>query len=309
MFDLIVIGGSFAGLSAALQLARTRRPVLVIDFGAPRNRFASHAHGVLAQDGRPGSAILSDARAQLASYPNVSLWQGKVSRAEPLSSAKIAFNVSLDDGRQVQGRRLLLATGVRDVLPELPGMAGRWGQTVLHCPYCHGYEIGGGAGGQAIGVLGRLPASVHQASLIADWGDVTLFTHGMPALDDEARQLLARRKVTIEPTAVTAIEGETPAIDGVRLADGRLLSLRALFLAAPIEQASPLAAQLGCVLEEGLMGPLLQTDTMKMTSVPGVYAAGDAARAMANITFAMGDGVLAAVGVHHALIAEEGASD
>ena len=308
MFDLIVIGGSFAGLSAALQLARTRRPVLVIDFGAPRNRFASHAHGVLAQDGSPGSAILSDARAQLANYPNVSLWQGKVSRAEPLSSGKIAFNVSLDDGRQVQGRRLLLATGVRDVLPELPGVAGRWGQTVLHCPYCHGYEIGGGAGGQAIGVLGRLPASVHQASLIADWGDVTLFSHGMPALDDEARQLLARRKVTIEPVAVTAIEGAAPAIDGVRLADGRLLSLRALFLAAPIEQASALAAQLGCVLEEGLMGSLLQTDAMKMTSVPGVYAAGDAARAMANITFAMGDGVMAAVGVHHALIGEESAA-
>jgi thioredoxin reductase len=305
MFDLIVIGGSFAGLSAALQLARTRRPVLVIDFGTPRNRYASHAHGVLAQDGRPGSAILSDARAQLASYPNVILWQGKVSQAQPLSSVKTAFQVTLDDGRQAQGRRLLLATGVRDVLPDLPGVAERWGQTVLHCPYCHGYEIGGGAGGQAIGVLGRLPASVHQASLIADWGDVTLFTAGMPPLDDDARQLLARRKVAIEPVAVTAIEGTAPAIEGMRLQDGRLLPLRALFLAAPIEQASPLAAQLGCAFEEGMMGPVLQTDAMKLTSLPGVYAAGDAARAMANITFAMGDGVMAAVGVHHALIAEE----
>lgn len=307
MFDLIVIGGSFAGLSAALQLARTRRPVLVIDAGSPRNRFASHAHGVLAQDGRPGSAILAHARAQLARYPNVSLWQGKVSQAQPLASAKIAFEVSLDDGRQAQGRRLLLATGVRDVLPALPGVAERWGQTVLHCPYCHGYEIGDGAGGQPIGVLGRLPASVHQASLIADWGDVTLFTHGMPPLDEDARQLLARRKVTIEAVAVTAIEGAVPAIDGARLADGRLLPLRALFLAAPTEQASPLAAQLGCVFEDGMMGPVLQADAMKMTSVPGVYAAGDAARAMANITFAMGDGVMAAVGVHHALIAEEAA--
>jgi len=128
MFDLIVIGGSFAGLSAALQLARTRRPVLVIDFGTPRNRFASHAHGVLAQDGRPGSAILDDARAQLASYPNVTLWQGKVSQAQPLPPEKIAFNVILDDGRQAQGRRLLLATGVSDVLPALPGAAERWGQ-------------------------------------------------------------------------------------------------------------------------------------------------------------------------------------
>lgn len=304
MYDLIVIGGSFAGLSAALQLARTRRPVLLIDAGSPRNRFASHAHGVLAQDGRPGSDILADARAQLASYPNVSLWQGKVSQAQALASGKTAFNVSLDDGRQVQGRRLLLATGVRDVLPDLPGVAGRWGQTVLHCPYCHGYEIGGGA----IGVLGRLPASVHQASVIADWGDVTLFTAGMPPLDYEARQLLARRKVAIEAVAVTAIEGAAPAIDGLRLQDGRLLPLRALFLAAPTEQASPLGAQFGCAFEEGLMGPLLQTDAMKMTSVPGVYAAGDAARAMANITFAMGDGVMAAVGVHHALIAEEGAA-
>lgn len=302
MFDVIIIGGSFAGLSAALQLARTRRPILVIDADAPRNRFAAHAHGVLAQDGKPGGVILAEARAQLAAYPNVTQLSGTVRQAEALASGKIAFAVTLDDGKRVEGRRLILATGVRDVLPELQGVAERWGRTVLHCPYCHGYEIGGGP----IGVLGRLPASVHQASLIADWGDVTLFTAGMPPLDGEALQLLARRKVAIESVAVTAIEGAAPAIDGLRLADGRLVPLRALFLAAPVQQASPLAQQLGCVLEEGMMGPLVQVDAMKMTSVPGVHAAGDAARAMANITFAMADGVMAAVGAHHALITEEG---
>ena len=302
MFDVIIIGGSFAGLSAALQLARTRRPIAIIDAGTPRNRFASHAHGVLAHDGKPGSAILAEARAQLAAYPNVTQLSGTVNLAAPLASAKLAFQVALDDGTVVQGRRLILATGVRDILPELPGVAERWGRSVLHCPYCHGYEIGGGP----IGVLGRLPASVHQASLIADWGDVTLFTAGMPPLDDDALALLARRKVSIEGSAVTAIEGESPAISGVRLADGRLIPLRALFLAAPVQQASPLAQQLGCELEEGMMGPIVQVDAMKMTSVPGVHAAGDAARAMANISFAMADGVMAAVGAHHALITEEG---
>ncbi len=302
MFDVIIIGGSFAGLSAALQLARTRRPIAIIDAGTPRNRFASHAHGVLAQDGKPGSAILAEARAQLAAYPNVTQLSGTVNLAAPLASAKLAFQVALNDGTVVQGRRLILATGVRDILPELPGVAERWGRSVLHCPYCHGYEIGGGP----IGVLGRLPASVHQASLIADWGDVTLFTAGMPPLDDDALALLARRKVSIEGSAVTAIEGESPAISGVRLADGRLIPLRALFLAAPVQQASPLAQQLGCELEEGMMGPIVQVDAMKMTSVPGVHAAGDAARAMANISFAMADGVMAAVGAHHALITEEG---
>lgn len=302
MFDVIIIGGSFAGLSAALQLARTRRPIAVIDAGMPRNRFASHAHGVLAQDGKPGSAILAEARAQLAAYPNVTWLAGTVQEAAQLRTAKLAFQLALIDGKVVEGRRLILATGVRDILPELPGVAERWGRTVLHCPYCHGYEIGGGN----IGVLGRLPASVHQASLIADWGDVTLFTAGMPPLDDDALALLARRKVNIESSAVTAIEGESPAMSGARLADGRLVPLRALFLAAPVQQASPLAQQLGCVLEEGMMGPIVQVDAMKMTSVPGVHAAGDAARAMANITFAMADGVMAAVGAHHALITEEG---
>lgn len=302
MFDVIIIGGSFAGLSAALQLARTRRPIAVIDAGMPRNRFAARAHGVLAQDGKSGSAILAEARAQLAAYPNVSQLTGTVRQATPGSSGKLAFSVSLDDGQLIAGRRLILATGVRDVLPQLPGVAERWGQTVLHYPYCHGYEIGGGP----IGVLGRLPASVHQASLIADWGDVTLFTSGMPPLDDDALQLLARRNVALESTAVMAVEGNVPAISGARLADGRLLPLRALFLAAPVQQASALAQQLGCVLEEGMMGPIVQVDAMKMTSVPGVHAAGDAARAMANITFAMADGVMAAVGAHHALIMEDG---
>ncbi|MGK5080582.1 NAD(P)/FAD-dependent oxidoreductase [Janthinobacterium sp. HLX7-2] len=302
MFDVIIIGGSFAGLSAALQLARTRRPIAIIDAGSPRNRFASHAHSVLAQDGKPGGTILAEARAQLVAYPNVTQFAGTVRQAEPLPSGKIAFTITLDDGRVLQGRRLILATGVRDLLPELPGVAERWGQTVLHCPYCHGYEIGGGN----IGVLGRLPASVHQASLIADWGDVTLFTAGMEPLDDDAMKLLARRKVKLEHVAVTAIEGAAPAIDGARLADGRLVPLRALFLAAPVQQASGLAMQLGCALEEGMMGPIVQVDAMKMTSVPGVHAAGDAARAMANITFAMADGVMAAVAAHHAMIAEEG---
>ena len=302
MFDVIIIGGSFAGLSAALQLARTRRPIALVDAGSPRNRFASHAHGVLGHDGKPGSAILAEARAQLAAYPNVTQLAGTVRHAEALAGGKTVFKALLDDGRVLHGRRLILATGVRDVLPELPGVAERWGQTLLHCPYCHGYEIGGGS----IGVLGRLPASAHQASLIADWGDVTLFTAGMPPLDDDTLQLLARRHVRLESVAVTAIEGESPAISGARLADGRLIPLRALFLAAPVQQASGLAQQLGCVLEEGMMGPIVQVDAMKLTSVPGVHAAGDAARAMANLTFARADGVLAAVGAHPGLITEDG---
>lgn len=302
MFDVIIIGGSFAGLSAALQLARTRRAIALIDAGSPRNRFASHAHGVLGHDGKPGSTILAEARAQLDAYPNVTQLVANVRHAEALPGEKTAFSVVLDDGKVIEGRRLILATGVRDVLPEIAGVAERWGQTVLHCPYCHGYEIGGGS----IGVLGRLPASAHQASLIADWGDVTLFTAGMPPLDDDALQLLARRRVRLESVAVTAIEGEATTISGARLADGRLVPLRALFLAAPVQQASALAAQLGCVLEEGMMGPIVQVDAMKLTSVPGVHAAGDAARAMANITFAMADGVMAAVGAHHGLITEDG---
>ncbi|MGH7757144.1 MAG: FAD-dependent oxidoreductase, partial [Vulcanimicrobiaceae bacterium] len=202
--------------------------------------------------------------------------------------------MTTSDGQSVEGKRLLLATGVVDVLPEISGLSERWGKTVVSCPYCDGYEIGGGS----IGVLATGPLSVHQASLIADWGDVTFFTNGKVDLDDAARVMLARRAVSIEPDTVASIAGVAPAIEGVRVTDGRLVPIKALFLTASIRMASPLAENLGCAFDDGPVGPIIRTDAWKLTTVLGVYAAGDAARMPPSITFASADGVTAAVGIH-----------
>ncbi|MGL4691618.1 MAG: NAD(P)/FAD-dependent oxidoreductase, partial [Stenotrophomonas maltophilia] len=189
-FDAIVVGGSFAGLSAALILARARREILVIDSGLPRNRFAAHSQGVLGQDGIAGAELLRNAKAQLLDYPTVRWINDTVSTAQPTVDG---FVVGTANGDTWATRKLLLATGIADELPELPGLAERWGHSVVHCPYCHGYEIGGGA----IGLLGGHEKSATMAALLADWGEVTLFAHGM-ALAPEELAALQHRGVSIE---------------------------------------------------------------------------------------------------------------
>lgn len=299
MHDAIIVGGSYAGLNAAMPLARARRRVLVIDDRRPRNRFASHAHGVMGRDGVPGSEIAAEARAQVAAYPTAVFRSGE---AVDVRRIDRGFEVRLADGTSALGRRVVLASGVQDATPDLPGVRERWGRTVLHCPYCHGYEIGGGP----IGVLGAGPMSVHQAVLIADWGQVVMFVEGLSLTpDDEA--LLARRGVILERTRVAALEGPGVKLDGARMVDGRLVPLKAVFIGARVSLTGDLADRLGCELEETPMGMLIRTDAMKETSVPGIFAAGDAARAMSNVTFAAADGMMAGIGLHRSLVEEDAA--
>lgn len=302
--DAIVIGGSFAGLSAALMLARGHRKVLVVDAGLPRNRYATHSHGLLALDGLPGSAVLAQARTQLLAYPSVEWWDGQVEDATALPGG---WEVALADGRRASTRGMVLATGVADQLPDLPGVAERWGRTVMHCPYCHGYELGRQA---RIGVLGNgTSMSAEQALMLADWGRVTLFAQGMPLDDAELMAKLARRGVQLETRRAVALEGEGTAIDAMRVDDGARVGIQALFLSAPTRMASPLAERLGCRFDEGPLSPYLSVDEKKLTSLPRVYAAGDAARMHGNATLASADGMLAGVGLHHALIAEDSEQD
>jgi thioredoxin reductase len=298
-YDAIIIGGSYAGLSAALMLARARRRVLVADAGAPRNHVARHSHGVLAQDGRPGQEILAAARAQLAAYPSVTWLEQEIIAA---SGQDGDFQLRAADGRGLQARKLLLASGVSDALPRIPGIAECWGESVLHCPYCHGYEIGGGA----IGLLNATPHAVAHAQLIADWGNVTLFTQGadLPA-DVDSQALLAHRGITLETCPVVALEHEARQLSAVRLANDRVRPLRALFIAVQTTPRGTLPELLGCEAEITPLGSILRTDAQKLTSVAGVYAAGDVALARSNITLAAADGVNAAVSLHHALVVED----
>lgn len=298
-YDVVVVGGSFAGLSAAMQLVRARRRVLLIDGGQPRNRWSPAAHGVLALDGMAPADIGAQALRQLQAYPSFSHVQGMAQSAAGESHGFTVQWASAGQApRMARAARLVLATGVTDTLPAIPGLAERWGRTVLHCPYCHGFEVGGGA----LGVLAAFPQSMHQALLLPDWGDTTYFTQGQfEPNPGEAAQLQARG-VRVEPVPVVALLGDAPALQAVRLADGRVLPLRALFTAPRTAMESPLAAELGCAFDDGPTGPHIRVDAGHQTSVPGVFAAGDAASVRHNGTLAAAAGVLAGVSAHASLI-------
>lgn len=295
MYDAIVVGGSFAGLSAAMQLVRARRRVLMVDAGRPRNRFSPASHGFLGQDGSSPAAIREVGLRQLGAYPTFELREGV---AEAARADEDGFAVAIAGGGEARARRLVLATGVEDRLPDVPGLEERWGKSVLHCPYCHGYEVRG----RPLGVLASGPMAVHQASLIPDWGPTTLFLNGQIEPDAEQLDLLNARGVTIERAPVAAALGTAPELSALRLADGREVPIAGLFVAPSVRMASQLPHQLGCAFEEGPLGPYLRVDERQQTSVPGVYAAGDAARPMHNATFASADGVMAGVGAHQSLL-------
>lgn len=294
-FDALIIGGSYAGLSGAMQIARSGRAVCVLDGGQPRNRFATHSHGFFSQDGQSPRQMITQARADLAAYPNVTFLDTLATGARREADL---FSVTLASGETLHAQNLLLAFGVVDLLPDLPGVAERWGQTVLHCPYCHGYEVRG----QRLGVLSVAPLSTHQALLISDWGPVTFLLNGQPQPDALTLTKFAARGITVEPGEVIGLEGTAPALHGVRLTDSRLVPLGALFLGSRIRPASDLAEQLGCTFEDGPQGPLLQTDAFKQTTVPGVYAAGDLTLRGGNASVAAADGVFAGAALHQSLI-------
>lgn len=294
-YDAAVIGGSWAGLSAAMQLARARRRVLVVDAGLPRNRFAHASHGFFGQDGRAPFAILETARAQVLAYPTAELRHDEVTEAEPSDGG---FRVTLASGTTARARRLVLATGVVDELPDIPGLRERWGQSVLHCPYCHGYEVAG----RRLGVLAVGDKNLHHALLLPDWSaEVTLFTNGTFEPNEEQRAMLAARGVRIEPRTLVAVVGDSPALTGVQLADGELVGVDAIFTAPHTRMAAPLPERLGCELDDGPFGPVIRTDETKATTVPGVFAAGDAARAVHNATWASADGVMAGIAAHRSI--------
>lgn len=298
-YDAIVVGGSFAGLSAALYIARARRSVCIVDTGAPRNRFATHSHGFFTQDGREPGAMIATARAQVAAYPSTTFIDEGAARATRDGDA---FVVTLAAGTTLESSRLVLAFGVSDELPDVPGLAGRWGQSVLHCPYCHGYEFSG----QRLGVLSVAPPSVHQAMLIAEWGPTTFYLNGGPEPDAAALAELRGRDVTVEPAPIRALHGPGGRLSAIELADGRFSDLDALYVGTRTHLNSDIARQLGCEIQPGRFGgELVKTDGQRMTTIAGVFAAGDILREAHNATWASADGVTAGVAVHRSLVFPE----
>lgn len=297
IYDVAVVGGSFAGLAAAIQIARARRSVVVIDAGSPRNRFADASHGFLGHDGRSPEEIHQLGRANLMVYPSAFVRADLVTQAE---KSQDGFVLTLDQGDTVTARRVILAIGVKDTLPSIEGFDACWGLSVIHCPYCHGYEVAG----RRLGIFHAGKASLHQAHLIPDWSDdVTFFTNGVALLTEERETILARG-VKLEETPIIRLRHEARQIHAVVLEDGRNIPLDAMFTSTRTAPASDLAAQLGCRMVEGPFGPYIEVDNLQETSVSGIFAAGDAARPVHNATWAASDGVSAGIFAHQSLISE-----
>ena len=235
--DFAVIGGSYAGLSAALQLARARRNVLVVDAGQRRNRFVDAvggtSHGYLSQDGRAPGEIAADAREQLMNYPTVEWMHGSAEDARVASDGRLEFRVG---STAISAKWLIIATGVRDELPPVPGLAERWGRSVFHCPYCHGYEMDAGR----IGIIAASPLAQHHAIMLPDWGSPTLFLNGAYTPNADELAAIARRGTQIETTLIARIDG----VADVVLQDGRTLTMNGLFTQPRTLMSSPIAEQL-----------------------------------------------------------------
>jgi thioredoxin reductase len=267
MYDAIIVGAGPAGLSAALILGRCCRRVLVCDGGQGRNAASSALHGFLSRDGLPPAELRRIAREQLRPYETVELREALVTDAQRTDGA---FAVELSTGERVQAGKLLLATGVLDELPPIPGLAERWGRTVFPCPYCDAYEFRD----RSLGVLGRAPAAVAQARALTTWSHrVTLFCHGSTDLGADDRKALQGHGIAVVDPPVRALEGAGTTLEGVRLADGQLVACAALFVSQGQQQRSPLAGRLGCRPAEGCA---IETQEHESTHIPGLYVAGDA---------------------------------
>ncbi|AZM51690.1 thioredoxin reductase [Streptomyces sp. WAC 01529] len=270
-YDVVVIGGGAAGLSAGLVLGRSRRRVLVVDAGEPRNALAAHMQGYLSRDGMPPAEFLAEGRRELERY-GVEMVPGRV--AEVAADGDGEFDVRLADGGAVRARRIVMATGLVDEIPPVPGVAERWGRDVLHCPYCHGWEVRD----QAFGVLAPEPFNSHQALLLTQWSkDVTLFLHTVRELPDAEWERLAAAGVSVVEGEVAGLETEDDRLTGVRLADGRVFPRSVLFISAKPVPRDNLLTALGARTRETPAGPYPAVDEAGRTTVPGVWAVGNAA--------------------------------
>jgi len=287
-----VVGGGAAGLSAALVLGRARRQVAVVDDGAPRNAPTAHMHGFLSRDGMPPADLLAAGRAEVSAY-GVELVEDRVVGIKP------GFVVRLAGGRVLRARRILLATGVRDELPSIPGAHERWGRDLLHCPYCHGWEVRD----QPIGVLGTQPGAVEHALLVRQWSDDVVFFAHTTALTAGERDRLRARGIQVVSGEVSRLVVESDRLTGIELADGRVIARTAVFIRPRnVPRADGLPSALGCATDES---GNVRVDATGRTSVVGVWAAGNVVDPRAQVIASAGAGNAAAIALNADLVQED----
>src|SRR3954447_13651876 len=307
-YDVVVIGGGAAGLSAALVLSRARRRVAVIDAGQPRNAPAAHMHGFLGWGGAPPATLLKQGRDEVISYGGEPI-AGTVTDLRPAPVAQVMehadtgprFEVTLADGQRLTARRVLVTTGLRNDIPDIGGVRERWGRDLLHCPYCHGYEIRD----EPVGVLGGTSEAVAHALLIRQWsGDVVFFTHTGELTDLEREQLIARAIGVVDDPVARLVVTED-RLTGVELASGQVVPRTAVFVRPAFVPNSDLLVRLGCATHDN---GWVVVDSVGQTSVPGVWAAGNAANPRAQVVTAAGEGSAAAIAINNDLADEDTAA-
>ena len=294
-YDVVVIGGGAAGLSAALVLARARRTVAVVDTGAPRNAPAATMQGFLSRDGLPPQDLLAIGRDEVTAYGGT-LIEGTVAAAA--RCALSGFQVRLADGSALTARRLLVTTGLRDVLPDIPGVRERWGRDLLHCPYCHGYEVRD----RPLGVLGGTAEAVQHAQLIRQWSsDVVVFPH-TDTLTGQQRAQLAAREIGVVEGTVQRLVVEDDRLTGVELDEGRIVGRAAVFVRPRFVPDTDLFVSLGCDLDDD---GWVRADGQGRTTVPGVSVAGNVANPRAQVITAAGEGSAAAIALNADLVDDD----
>ncbi len=289
-YDVAIVGGSYAGMAAALQLARAHRSIVVIDAGEPRNRFAEKSYGYLSRDGEGPGEISKIAREQLCAYPTVAWREGVI---QDITGEEGDFTLQDESGDEVKARLVILATGVVDELPEIEGLQDRWGTTVFTCPYCHGFELNKGR----IGVIATGDESLEHAMMLAEWGGATFFTNNTVELDDVQTRALDIKGIALERSRIERISGEAT----IEIEDGASLDFDGIALHTSVS-ISELPSKLGCELGENSHGPMVKVDQKQATTVDGVFACGDIARPIHNLSFAVADGSLAGTAAHSQLI-------
>lgn len=295
-FDAIIIGGSYAGLSAAMALGRSLRRVLVIDSGLPCNRQTPHSHNFLTQDGKTPQEISMLARHQVEQYRTVEFLTGIATGGSKLEEG---FQIETEQGLTFNAKKLIMAAGIKDLMPEIKGFSECWGISVIHCPYCHGYEFRG----EKTGIFANGDKAVHLGGLVHNLTkDLTVFTNGKASLSPEQLQRLEKSSISLVENELVEIIHENGHLKSLVMNNGEQIQLKALYAAIPFQQHSDIPESLGCEITET---GHIRVDPMQKTSIPGVYACGDNSSPMRSVASAVNTGAIAGAMVNMDLVNEE----
>jgi thioredoxin reductase len=295
-FEVVIIGGSYAGLSAAMSLGRALRKVLVIDSGLPCNRQTPQSHNFLTQDGQKPKEIADIALAQIAQYTTVEFYQGLAISA--IKTEK-GFVVETQNGEVFHAKKLIFATGIKDSMPNIKGFSECWGISAVHCPYCHGYEIRG----QKTGIIANADAAMHYVQLIRQWTKhLVLFTNGKSTLTEEQNLKLRKYNINVVETGIDSLVHNNGQIEKITLADGSAIALNAVYCRPAFNQHCLIPEVLGCELNDH---GLIRVDNLQKTTIAGVFACGDNSNPMRSVAMSVASGSATGAFVNHELIGEE----